>query len=1230
MSWFPIGPDMVFAPRIPNFKRLSRRNEFGQQGLTSSITLDPTDANTIYIVERPSSGGTSAFRTRDDGASWTPIADALQQVNAAVDPYCFAVNPDHPETIYMGTLVDQGIYVSSNRGEPGSWSSKYAIRGHVRKLIVDPRTSATLMNTVLYAATDTGVYRSPDGGQNWTLVQSGDCWTLAAWMPNVGTAHFYAGIWQQGVFYTTDPTKPWTNLNAAGIGLPAHTFLKSTEPEGNFNAIFVDFCRLNPTCAYAWFTTRSYDPYDRQITTAIYTTSSPMTRWTQVAAVAPPDPWYNFYAWSFGVAPNSPGKGSKDILLFGSGRVQRSVDSGKTWEIDGTWFHHDQHAIAFSPEVPASGTIPATYIGCDGGIAKSTKFADPTVAITAPPPDYNEGTTTADTFAWQNKNHGKQSSAVYQYASHPSIVALSYIGCQDTGVAAGDSALGWRGIADADGSAIAAAPASNGVAVWGMIGAYRDWPAFRILRWLDRGEFAPSYVFATLSGSLLNGTSNYVVGVDNKCLAGVIVQPNRLMVVRIDEAGAATQISQDFVAQGNVFTVAVHPMDPNILYCATSNQKLWMTRAGAAAGPGTVWSEIATGKPSWLSISSIAIAPGGQVYVQLRTPVAAGGVTTPLFEVSTGTWLPQRCAGLPMGGFGKLVADPVAVGTLYASSGSKVLRLTLAAGTWTSIDISDGLPGPPIYDLWIGTIGSGAGTKVLLRAAIPTRAIWERDITAGATDAPIALYVRDNFLDQGWLNPSLEGIMNPYNPVPSDRLWHYLCADIKIDAQQIHTVVGQPDFFQTNPEGMPIPPLNHVLFDELRDASQNLPQTDAALVHVHVRNRSTTPAQNVSVWAIYCRASGGVPALSASPSKSNAFPFWNQFSSAGIVPALPADSPWKAVGAPQVLSGITAATPKVASWSWGVPSLPSGDPGHYCVVTFIHSAASPIGETGRMNVDAIAQTNKQVGQKNLHIGPPLSPGPVPADGLGSAATGVMEEYIEFHNPTNAARVADLHFDLRNLPPELGVSFHLANVQTERPLADALAGVATTTEEPVAKKWRRATRRLSLLARLLTLLQRLWCWLVNLVRALLGRPKRRCGRRSQGAPLPQFGTTRFLVEPSALVEVRGVQLPPFGFCATLLRIELRGALEQGSTYIFDVQQLVREDQEHLEGGVGGSRYVVVIMGEPKLRTPVVAPSHDPNTPPDERERIIREGKALRYLPPWAEELAAAREEEQHKG
>ena len=143
------------------------------------------------------------------------------------------------------------------------------------------------------------------------------------------------------------------------------------------------------------------------------------------------------------------------------------------------------------------------------------------------------------------------------------------------------------------------------------------------------------------------------------------------------------------------------------------------------------------------------------------------------------------------------------------------------------------------------------------------------------------------------------------------------------------------------------------------------------MVHVQVRNRADVTQQRERVGGLRQRRGGTAFAEVASPSLGNNFNFWSQFSPTGqILPSLPGDGPWRSLGTPVILTGVDVTHPRVASWSWTVPTLPSGDPGHYCVVAFVHHSASPINGTG-FDVDAITPGNKQIGQKNLHIGPPL-------------------------------------------------------------------------------------------------------------------------------------------------------------------------------------------------------------------------------------------------------------------
>src|SRR6185436_9806840 len=142
-------------------------------------------------------------------------------------------------------------------------------------------------------------------------------------------------------------------------------------------------------------------------------------------------------------------------------------------------------------------------------------------------------------------------------------------------------------------------------------------------------------------------------------------------------------------------------------------------------------------------ISSIAIDGSGTIYVVFRDPITtAGGVRSPLFASSGGSLVHRPCTGLPaQHPYGRVVADPVAGGVLYLAHGGSVFRLDPSGAV---SDVSVGLPGAWIYDLWIANVGDATTPKILLRAAIPTRSCFELDVTSGAPERPIELYLRDN------------------------------------------------------------------------------------------------------------------------------------------------------------------------------------------------------------------------------------------------------------------------------------------------------------------------------------------------------------------------------------------------------------------------------------------------------------------------------------------------------
>ena len=723
-------------------------------------------------------------------------------------------------------------------------------------------------------------------------------------------------------------------------------------------------------------------------------------------------------------------------------------------------------------------------------------------------------------------------------------------------------------------------------------------------------------------------------------LAGATVTILTQFLTRTNQSANTTILSQNFQTN-SVDIVAVSPTDADIVAFATSDQRLFTTSNATAASPA--WIEATVSKPGGLNMASIAIDFGNNIFVLLTNAINVGAVefpnVTPLFLISAGEWVPVTVTDLPAtDGFGKLVTDPVQANIKFAGNGARVYQLTsdgpASSTTWS--DISSGLPGQWIYALWVGNIGTAAAPKVLLRTAIPTRGVWELDVSPRNADSALSLYMRDNFLDIGRLPTPPDGVQNPYAPSDAGRtVYHYQCADIKVDAQQQGVLPGGTvvTFFQTDPEGSTLP-LSHVLFDQLNDNSDNVPSANLANVHVQVRNRGLSAAKNVSIWVLYANAGAGLPALNLSASSGNNFNFWSQFDgpTGQILPAMPGDSPWKQIGSPQILGPIDPSHPQVATWTWTVPTLGSGDPGHFCLAAFVHCSGSPINQTG-FNVDDITPANKQIGQKNLHIGPPL-PAVGGGTGGGAGAGGgpggpggapgssrPMREYIEFHNSTSSARTSTLAFDLRGLPPQLRVSFVLTPIKTVNPLPSSITGVISATGDPGSlgpscphkspchhhegmKNYfhDQNCHHENCCHEKLPICH--FCQLLKCKLCSGCHPMPRCPCEGW---FSQFTPIIYTAKPSSTVSIADVQIPAFGSVAAFFTVTNTGTLAPGTRYWFNVQQFV--------GGVlvGGSTYIVKIFGD------LVNPNVNPNGNEEEDDEEVHVAPPL---PVWIQGRSAA--------
>jgi photosystem II stability/assembly factor-like uncharacterized protein len=335
-DWVSLGPNSPYDINNVSTGRLGRVN---------SITIHPTDTNTIFLGT-PDGG---IWKTTNGGQTWATNTDQLDNLGISE----IVINPINPSIMYAAT-GDGYAYIGSD----GFWGGTYSIgviksidggatwqitglsttlqaNSTIRSIALDPNDANTI-----YAATNTALMRSNDAGVTWSTVLGGGFYSVEFNPKNANTVYAVGNALRKSI----DGGVTWDLIT------PPFT----ASPTGDIRN-FLGACHGD--------TNRLYFLFGKQDSEEVFRSDNGGTTWVNLSPqlISKGFASYGYYASVLEVDPNNDNK-----FLVGGIVMFESTNGGTTFNvIHDNVLHSDHRAVRYSKSQPG-----LHYIGCDGGFYK--------------------------------------------------------------------------------------------------------------------------------------------------------------------------------------------------------------------------------------------------------------------------------------------------------------------------------------------------------------------------------------------------------------------------------------------------------------------------------------------------------------------------------------------------------------------------------------------------------------------------------------------------------------------------------------------------------------------------------------------------------------------------------------------------------------------------------------------------------------------------------------------